>query len=115
MSPVVFIGIATVSAAWFLLSLRPGSLLGVAFTSADWGRLWRERHDSSLQKPGPLRSAGNRAFLLYGSIAALCTLGGAANNTRSTLFGAAVIAGLVAGYIALFVFTRAGSRTRGAA
>ena len=111
MAPVVFIGISVASAAWFLLSLRPGSVLGIAFTSADWGRLWRGRHGPSLKKSGPLRAAGIRALLFYSALAILCTLGGIANNDRSSvLVGAAVIAGVVVGYIALLVFTQAASR-----
>jgi hypothetical protein len=96
MNPVVFIGIA--SAAWFLLSLRPSSMLGIAFTSADWGRMWRERHDSSLQTSKLLRSAGIRALLFYSAIAGLCTLGAATNRTGlGTLVGAAVISGVLVG------------------
>jgi hypothetical protein len=116
MNSVVFIGIAVASATWFLLSLRPGSMLGIAFTSADWGRMWRERHDASLQTPKLLRTAGVRALLFYGALVGLCTLGAATNGTHpDTLVGAAVISGLLAGYAVLLAFTRAASHTRDAA
>lgn len=90
---------ATVSCVWFLLSLRPGSLLGFAFTSGDWARLLRGTRRGTGHDKGLLRSAGLRSALFHCLLAILL----AASHLA---LGVAVITGILSGYGILLANSR---------
>jgi len=116
-NPFALVATSIASGAWLLLSLRPGSLLGFAFTSGDWARALRESEEGIGRDLPAIRSAGLRSLLFHCAVASLCTVAGLASGSSpspSLSFGAAVIAGLLVAYGILLALTRAPSHRTGA-
>ncbi|WNL47147.1 hypothetical protein RKE25_05810 [Dyella sp. BiH032] len=97
-------------AIWFVFSVHPGSLLGFALTGGDWLRLLRGLHAEEKQTKAGLRSAAARSLAVQSVLAGLGLLGSYAAGVhgRGETFAvlAAVLGGLVAGYVSLLWMTR---------
>ncbi|MFT3763636.1 MAG: hypothetical protein QM761_13725 [Pseudoxanthomonas sp.] len=58
----LYLILAFACAAWFWLSLHPGSFFGFALTGGDWIRLSRNLDNKQLQTRPALRAAGHRSI-----------------------------------------------------
>ena len=107
MSLFALIVAAIISCAWFLLSLRPGSALGFAFTSGDWLRSFRESGGGAQLDRALLWSACRRSLFFHLGLAVLLT-------TSHVSLGVAVASGILLGCGILFVTTRVPTSRSGA-
>jgi hypothetical protein len=64
--------LTAIVALWFWLSLSPGSVLGFAFTSGDWAKLFRNLGNPTLQTKRALRSASHRSLAMHAIV--LCAI-----------------------------------------
>jgi hypothetical protein len=93
-----FLIVAVIFALIFWFSLHPGSRLGVAITTADFGSIWRDLDRKELQTRKRLRVAGQKSLVFY---CLLLLVGVSAGVTSGNYTFAQISPGLCGGFTGL--------------